>query len=146
MAERDHRLVFCLFGPLAIGCGDNWMDNAKLRKDIIGQVRAYARNIEKEKFVPGKTKIHYAGRVYDEEEMALLAESALDFWLTAGRFSEQFEREFAQFFGTKYCAIVNSGSSANLVALSSLTGDLLGKRKLDQGDRVITCASGFPPH
>lgn len=106
-------------------------------------VRQFAQK-EPDKFVPGKTKIHCAGRVYDHEEMELLVDSALDFWLTAGRYAEQFEREFAQAFGAQHCSLVNSGSSANLLALSCLTSERLGERKLSAGDKVATCAAGFP--
>lgn len=120
------------------------MGNEEARKEILSKVRKLAAARQQEKFVPGKTRIHYAGRVYDADEVEALVDSSLDFWLTAGRFAEKFEREFASFFGTKHCSLVNSGSSANLVALSCLTAEKLGKRKLSAGDKVITCAAGFP--
>ena len=97
-----------------------------------------------EEFIPGKTYIHYAGRVYDEEEIKTLVDSSLDFWLTAGRFAKQFEEEFSKFCGVKHCILTNSGSSANLLAISALTSPKLGKRRLKPGDEVITTACAFP--
>ncbi|VVB99711.1 UDP-4-amino-4-deoxy-L-arabinose--oxoglutarate aminotransferase [uncultured archaeon] len=120
------------------------MDRENLRKEILSKAREYAKGMKQEKFVPGKTAIHYAGRVFDSDEVASLVDSSLDFWLTSGRYSERFEREFAEFFGLAHCSLVNSGSSANLLALSCLTSDFLGGRKLSPGDRVVTCATGFP--
>jgi len=98
----------------------------------------------KKRFIPGKTYIRYAGRVYDDEEMKALVDSALDFWLTAGRFAKQFEAEFAKFLGVKHCILTNSGSSANLLAISALTSPKLGERRLKPGDEVITTACAFP--
>jgi len=95
-------------------------------------------------FVPGETPVQVAGRVFDAAEMESLVDSALDFWLTTGRFAEQFEREFAKFMGVRTCTLVNSGSSANLVAVSALTSERLGDRRLRPGDEVITVAAGFP--
>ena len=95
-------------------------------------------------FVPGQTHVPYAGRVFDDEDMRYLAESTLDFWLTAGRFAQQFERDFAKFFGTRHGLLVTSGSSANLVALSCLTSPELRERQLKPGDEIITVATGFP--
>ncbi len=89
-------------------------------------------------------RIPYASRVYDSEEMVNLVDSALEFWLTSGRYTEQFEREFAQYLGVKYCSLVNSGSSANLLAFMTLTSPLLGERQIRRGDEVITVAAGFP--
>ncbi|MCX6770017.1 MAG: lipopolysaccharide biosynthesis protein RfbH [Candidatus Micrarchaeota archaeon] len=120
------------------------MEQDKLRKEILEKVARFHESARQEKFVPGKTRVHYAGRVYDEEEIVALVDSSLDFWLTAGRYAERFEQEFAAVFGTKHCSLVNSGSSANLVALSALTSDFLGGKKLKPGDKVITCATGFP--
>ena len=95
-------------------------------------------------FVPGETPVPVSGRVFDEEEVQLLVDSSLDFWLTTGRFADQFEREFAKFIGIREAILVNSGSSANLLAISALTSDKLGDRKLIPGDEVITLAAGFP--
>ena len=120
------------------------MGETELRKEILERVRRLAALRTPQPFVPGKTRIPYAGRVYDGEEMAALVDSSLDFWLTAGRYANEFEESFAKSFGTKYCMLTNSGSSANLLALSALTGNLLGDKKLKAGDRVITCATGFP--
>ncbi len=95
-------------------------------------------------FVPGSSPVPISGRVFDEEELELLVESSLDFWLTSGRFAEQFEREFAKFVGVREAVLVNSGSSANLLAIAALTSPKLGDRQLRPGDEVITLAAGFP--
>ena len=95
-------------------------------------------------FVAGETAVPVAGRVFDAAEMESLVDSALDFWLTTGRFAEQFEREFAKFIGVRTSTLVNSGSSANLLAVSALTSERLGERRLRPGDEVITVAAGFP--
>lgn len=95
-------------------------------------------------FVPGTSPVPYAGRVFDSDELCTLVDSALDFWLTAGRFAAEFERDFANVFGLRHCLLVNSGSSANLVALTTLTSPALGDERLRPGDEVITVAAGFP--
>jgi len=95
-------------------------------------------------FVPGESSVPCAGRVFDARELKHLVDASLDFWLTTGRFAEQFESEFANFFGLRYALLTNSGSSANLLALSCLTSPSLGERRLLPGDEVITVASGFP--
>lgn len=116
-----------------------------LKKEIFRKVREFYRvGHKKSDFFPGKTIINYAGRVYDEKEMISLVDSALDFWLTSGRFTDKFERSLAGFLGIKHCLLVNSGSSANLLAVSALTSPLLGNRRLKSGDEVITTACGFP--
>src|SRR5579859_7013881 len=95
-------------------------------------------------FVPGESPVPVSGRVFDASDIQHLVDASLDFWLTTGRFAEQFEREFARFFGVRKAILVNSGSSANLVALSALTSPKLGARQLKPGDEVITVAAGFP--
>ena len=95
-------------------------------------------------FVPGETPVPISGKVFDGTELQSLVDSSLDFWLTTGRFAAQFEKEFAHFFGLRHAILVNSGSSANLVALSALTSPQLGERALHPGDEVITVAAGFP--
>ena len=121
------------------------MKNRDLKKEIFNLVAEYYTEKHKPKqFIPGKTYIRYAGRVYDEKEIISLVDSALDFWLTAGRFAKQFEEEFAKFLGVKYCILTNSGSSANLLAISALTSPKLGKRRLIPGDEVIAIACAFP--
>ncbi len=95
-------------------------------------------------FVPGQTPIPVSGKVFDAEELEFLVNAALDFWLTTGRFADQFEKEFAGFIGVRSASLVNSGSSANLVALSALTSPRLGARRLRPGDEAITVAAGFP--
>jgi len=120
-------------------------DENELRSEIFEKVtELYHLRKEKEKFIPGKTKINYAGRVYDQNDMYSLVDSALDFWLTSGRYAQKFEEEFAAFLGKKYCLLTNSGSSANLLAVSALTSPKLGDKKLKPGDEVITTACGFP--
>jgi CDP-6-deoxy-D-xylo-4-hexulose-3-dehydrase len=104
----------------------------------------FHKPIQHKEFIQGKDYIPYAGRVYDETEMISLVNSALDFWLTAGRFAKQFEAEFARFLGVKHCILTNSGSSANLLAISALTSPKLGERRLKSGDEVITVANAFP--
>ncbi len=94
-------------------------------------------------FSPGD-RISYAGRVFDENEIANLIDSSLDFWLTTGRYAERFETEFAQFLGVQHCSLTNSGSSANLLAFMALTSPKLGERRIKKGDEVITVAAGFP--
>ncbi len=117
----------------------------KIRQEILKKVIEYFRTGEKKvKFIPGKTLIKYAGRVYDEKELINLADASLDFWLTAGRYTHRFEKELAKFLGIKYCLLTNSGSSANLLAVSALTSPLLKERRLKPGDEVITTACGFP--
>ncbi len=122
--------------------------NAKrqLEQEIKEKVKEYYQlyHAPKKPFVPGQTRVNYAGRVYDEQEMQNLVQSALEFWLTSGDFTEQFEAGLARFLGVKYCGAVNSGSSANLLAFMTLTVDELGERKIKRGDEVITVAAGFP--
>jgi CDP-6-deoxy-D-xylo-4-hexulose-3-dehydrase len=120
-------------------------DARALRDQILGLVRRYhAANWPTQPFVPGVTHIPVSGRVFDAEEVVSLVDASLDFWLTTGRFAEEFERNFAAFMGVKHVALVNSGSSANLLALAVLTAPELGKRRLRPGDEVITVAAGFP--
>ena len=117
----------------------------KIRKEIFDKVtELYKLRKSQEKFIPGETRINYAGRVYDEKEMINLVDASLDFWLTAGRYAKQFEKEFAEFLGVKYCLLTNSGSSANLLAVSTLTSPKLEEKRLKPGDEVITTACGFP--
>lgn len=127
------------------------MDEVKektLRREILKKTAEYYHQIlEPEQnaiFTPGKTKLHYAGRIFDETELKNLVESALDFWLTSGRFTQQFEKKLAEFLGVKSALFVNSGSSANLLAFMTLTSPLLKDRRIRRGDEVITAAAGFP--
>ncbi|MFR2894383.1 MAG: lipopolysaccharide biosynthesis protein RfbH [Mediterraneibacter gnavus] len=125
-----------------------WKDEIEARKYIKEIVTEYYYNFKekaesKENFEPGD-RISYASRVYDEKEMCALTDAMLDFWLTTGRFSEQFEKNFADWIGVKYAHLVNSGSSANLLAFMTLTAAELGERQIKRGDEVITVACGFP--
>lgn len=113
------------------------------KKAIEAAIEHYAVMHKKKKFTLGD-RIPYAGRVFDEKEIANLIDSALDFWLTAGRYAEEFEKRIADFLGLKYCSLVNSGSSANLLAFMALTSPKLGNRRIKKGDEVITVAAGFP--
>ena len=115
------------------------------REEILKAVAAYcdAYHNQKPPFEPGQ-RISYASRVYDSAEMVNLVDSALEFWLTAGRYTDKFEKGLADYLGVKYCALVNSGSSANLLAFMTLTSPLLGERAVKPGDEVITVAAGFP--
>lgn len=99
--------------------------------------------LQNKEFSPGDP-IRYGGRVFDEKEIVNLVDSALDFWLTTGKYTAKFEEEFARFLGVKYCSLTNSGSSANLLAFMALTSPKLGERRINQGDEVITVAAGFP--
>lgn len=120
-------------------------DAAALRSKILELVREYhGTAFAPEQFVPGESSLRYAGRVFDEEDLVHLVDASLDFWLTAGRFARAFERRFADFFGLRHALLVNSGSSANLLALSCLTSPQLGERRLRPGDEVIAAAASFP--
>ena len=116
-----------------------------LRKQILELVSDYhAAAFPARDFIPGETPVPCAGRVFGAEEIISLVDSSLDFWLTTGRFAEEFEKRFAKIFGTRHCLLVNSGSSANLLALTALTSPKLGDDRLRPGDEVITVAAGFP--
>ena len=117
----------------------------QLASEILERVAQIAalRN-EEEPFVPGRTPVKYAGRVYDQEEMLALVESGLEFWLTAGRWHRKLEDALAKWYGLPHAKLVNSGSSANLLATAALLSPLLGERRLIPGDEVITVAAGFP--
>lgn len=117
----------------------------ELRAQILDLVAEYhAVAFPAHEFVPGETPVPVSGRVFDATELQHLVDASLDFWLTTGRFAAQFEQEFARFFGLRHAILVNSGSSANLLALSCLTSPELGERQLRPGDEVITVAAGFP--
>ena len=121
------------------------MEQDTLKKQILELVEQYYFEEYKEKniFKEGD-RIPYAGRIFDEKEMVNLVDSALEFWLTSGRYTKRFEQEFAKFLNVKYCYACNSGSSANLLAFMTLTSPLLGNRRIKRGDEVITVAAGFP--
>ncbi len=123
----------------------NWKSEAEARERIKELVADYYHDFKEKKdcFKPGN-RISYASRVFDEKEMQALTDATLDFWLTTGRFSDQFEKEFASWIGVKYAHLVNSGSSANLIAFMALTAPELGARQIRPGDEVITVACGFP--
>ncbi|MGA2081020.1 MAG: lipopolysaccharide biosynthesis protein RfbH [Holophaga sp.] len=121
------------------------MTPAELRARILDLVREFHRaNWPGQPFVPGETPVPVSGKVFDAEDVCSLVDSALDFWLTTGRFASQFEQAFARFMGIRFCSLVNSGSSANLLALTALTSPELKGRRLAPGDEVITTACGFP--
>lgn len=126
--------------------GDELKNN--LKQEILEKVTEYYQAIhkpEQEKpFAPGKSRVNYAGRVFDEREMTNLVDSALDFWLTQGSHAKKFEAKLAEFLGVRWALMVNSGSSANLLAFMALTSPLLGDRRVLRGDEVITVAAGFP--
>ena len=123
----------------------SWKTESEARKQIKELVEQYYYDFKKEdnNFIPGN-RINYGGRFFDEKEMLSLTDTVLDFWLTTGRFSEQFEKDFADWLGVKYAHLVNSGSSANLIAFMILTAPELGERQIRRGDEVITVACGFP--
>ena len=115
------------------------------RDEILSLIREYTQNYhtQNEDYTEGQ-RIPYAARVYDDEELVNLVDSSLDFWLTSGRYTDEFEMELSKYLGVKYCSLVNSGSSANLIAFMALTSPLLGERRIKRGDEVITVAAGFP--
>jgi CDP-6-deoxy-D-xylo-4-hexulose-3-dehydrase len=117
----------------------------QLRKQAVDAAIAYYHHAhgQKKDFTPGD-RIPYAGRVFDEQEIAALVDSSLDFWLTTGRYAEKFEKDFAALIGVQHCSLTNSGSSANLLAFMALTSPKLVDRRIKKGDEVITVAAGFP--
>ncbi len=119
-----------------------------LKREILEKAKEYYKlahkPLQEREFVPGQSRVAYAGRVFDEKEMVNLVDSSLDFWLTYGDYSRRFEQEFASYLGVPWSFLVNSGSSANLLAFFSLTSPLLGDRQVRRGDEVITVAAGFP--
>lgn len=120
-------------------------DIKQLRKEIIEKtIEYYLARFSQQEFIPGKTKVNYAGRVFNQLEITNAVEASLDFWLTEGRFSEEFAEKIAEFLGIDNVLLTNSGSSANLLALSALTSEKLGEKRLKPGDEVISVAAGFP--
>lgn len=119
-----------------------------LKQEILEKTKEYYelvhKPIQERKFIDGETRVNYAGRVFDAKEMQYLVDSALDFWLTYGDYSKQFEKKIAEYLGIKYAFLVNSGSSANLLAFFALTSPLLKDKQIKRGDEVITVAAGFP--
>lgn len=127
---------------------------ATLKKTIIAEVLRKLTRIsingmmdiihEKQEFIPGQSRVNYAGRVFDEKEMINAVDASLDFWLTEGRFSEEFAEKISDFLGIEHVLLTNSGSSANLLAFAALTSEKLGEKRLKPGDEVISVAAGFP--
>jgi len=128
------------------------MEDAELKEEILRLAREYTQRVHGRfapdalsKFIPGETEIPYAGRVFDGDEVSAAVESSLDFWLTLGTNGKDFQKQFASYLGVQQSVLVNSGSSANLVALASLTSHKIqASKRLNRGDEVITCAAGFP--
>ncbi|MBP3809515.1 MAG: lipopolysaccharide biosynthesis protein RfbH [Clostridiales bacterium] len=120
------------------------MNEQEARAKILEQVKEYAEKYHAVKPYEEGDRIPYARRVYGQEEMVNLVDSSLEFWLTAGRYTDEFEKKFAEYLGVKFCSLVNSGSSANLGAFMALTSPLLKERRIKRGDEVITVAAGFP--
>lgn len=120
----------------------------RLKQDIIEKTIEFYKltheTNQSSEFVPGLSRIPYAGRVFDEQEIVNLVDSSLDFWLTYGRYSRDFEKKLAEYLGVRWALLVNSGSSANLLAFMALTSHLLGDRRVKRGDEVITVAAAFP--
>ena len=123
-------------------------EQKRLHDEILEKVREYWKLVhepeESEPFQPGRTHIRYAGRVFDERELCNLTDACLEFWLTGGRYAEKLEHGLAEYLGLPFALLVNSGSSANLLAFLALTSPLLGDRRIRRGDEVITVAAGFP--
>ncbi len=122
----------------------NGKTEAQAKEEILGLVKEYCDTYHNQKKWKEGDRISYASRVYDSKEMVNLVDSSLEFWLTSGRYTDEFEAKFAKYLGVKYCSVVNSGSSANLLAFMALTSPLLGERAVRRGDEVITVAAGFP--
>ena len=122
------------------------MDKVKaIRQEIIEKtIEYYNAKFVQPEFIPGKTRVNYAGRVFDEKELINALDASLDFWLTEGRFSEQFAEKIADFLSVENVLLTNSGSSANLLAFATLTSEKLGDKRLKPGDEVISVAAGFP--
>lgn len=145
-ADRIH-----MVDAKTLGAPTGHLDAALLEAVLRARVQFYARAHYQLKhaapraqpFTPGQP-IPYGGRVFDEREVANLIDASLDFWLTSGRFTQAFEKALPELLGTRHCLLVNSGSSANLVAFGALTSPLLGERRIQKGDEVITVAAGFP--
>jgi CDP-6-deoxy-D-xylo-4-hexulose-3-dehydrase len=129
-----------------VNAGNGGGDADKLREQIMALVEQYyaAAFAPPAAFVPGETRIPYAGRVFDAAELLNLVDSSLEFWLTHGRYADRLEEQLGAYLGIKHCYLVSSGSSANLLAFSALTSERLGARKILRGDEVITVAAGFP--
>lgn len=122
----------------------NFNENSA-RIDILNKVKAFHKEKSiRRSFISGETYIPASGKLVDEEDLVNLIDASLDMWLTSGRYGDEFEREFPNFIGAKYCSLVNSGSSANLIAVTALTSHKLGEKRLKPGDEVITVAAGFP--
>ena len=120
----------------------------QLKQEILDKTKEYYELVHKpqqtKEFIAGESRVNYAGRVFDEKEMINLVDSSLDFWLTYGSYSKQFEKKLSEYLGVRWSFLVNSGSSANLLAFYTLTSPLLGDRQVKRGDEVITVAAGFP--
>jgi len=120
----------------------------QLKQEILDKTKEYYELVHKPQqekvFVEGKSRVNYAGRVFDEKEMINLIDSSLDFWLTYGDYSKKFEKQLSEYLNVRWVFLVNSGSSANLLAFYALTSPLLGNRQIKRGDEVITVAAGFP--
>ncbi len=132
-----------IFGDLK---GEEMSNQKELHDEILDKVKEYYDRFHDKSndvFEEGD-RVSYSGRIYDSDEMVNLVDASLEFWLTQGRYSEEFETRLAKYIGTKYCSLVNSGSSANLAAFMALTAEELGERKIGRGDEVITVAAGFP--
>ncbi len=120
-------------------------DHLSIRKEIIAKtIEYYEVRFAQQKFIPGKSRVNYAGRVFDHHEIVKAVEASLDFWLTEGRFTESFTEKISRFLGIEHVLLTNSGSSANLIALAALTSEKLGTKRLKTGDEVISVAAGFP--
>ena len=120
------------------------MSESEAKEKIFESVKEYYKEFHKDKEYIEGDRVNYSGRVYDEKEMINLVDASLDFWLTGGKYTLEFERKMCEYLNVKYASLVNSGSSANLLAFMALTSPLLGKRKINRGDEVITVAAGFP--
>ena len=145
--RAEFAMLHAFLGKERFGMEENMEQKTQqqAKDEILQLVKEYCttyHNVRKP-FEEGQ-RIPYASRVYDSAEMVNLVDSALEFWLTAGRYTDEFEKKFSQYLGVKFCSLVNSGSSANLLAFMALTSPLLGDKRIERGDEVITVAAGFP--
>lgn len=125
-------------------CNATQIREGSVREEVLEKVRAYYQLNKAKKIVPGQDYIPVSGKIIDEEDLVNVVSASLDMWFTTGRFAKQFEKDFATYMEQKYCLLVNSGSSANLVAFATLTSPTLGDQQIKAGDEVITVAAGFP--
>ena len=144
MPETRLQIINTIINNLGRCKMSNFVSEKQAREKILQDVKEYCETFHKKPEYKEGDRIPYASRVYNSDEMCNLVDSALEFWLTSGRYTDEFESKFAKYLGVRHCSLVNSGSSANLLAFMTLTSPLLGDRAVKRGDEIITVAAGFP--